>query len=176
VSLCIKHAQINQFTFTVLFTFEICQEIFLQFPWIGSWRITLHHIPLLVDHKLGKVPFNKVSQKAALLLLQETPDWVSITPIDINLAGHVIADVVGGSKLLDFLLPQRLLTHELVAGECQDPQPFGLRIFIVELCQLLVDTGVTTFGGNVHDDEDVAFVFIHGLFRPVDASIAEIVD
>lgn len=84
--------------------------------------IALHHAAVLINEKLGKVPFDGISQHAPALGLDfhPFPQWVGIVPIYTDLAVHVKLDVVAGCKLLDFLITSWLLPPKLVAGEGQD--------------------------------------------------------
>lgn len=101
---------------------EIARQVLLYYLGLFHGAIALHHAAILINEKLGKVPFDGVSQHAPALGLDfhPFPQWVGIVPIHTDLAVHVKLDVVAGRKLLDFLIIPWLLPPELVAREGQD--------------------------------------------------------
>jgi len=80
----------------------------------------LHHLPLLVNKELGKVPLDEGAQSAALLALHVLPQGMSIIPIDIDLTGHVKLHIILLDELLDLRLRPRLLIRELVTWKSQN--------------------------------------------------------
>lgn len=102
---------------------EIARQVLLYHQGLFHGAVAFHHAAVLINEKLGKVPFDGVSQHAPALGLDlhPFPQWVGIIPVYTNLAVHVKLDIVAGCKLLDFLITSWFLLPELVAGESQDP-------------------------------------------------------
>ena len=105
----------------ILVGLKIARQVLYQLGLLHG-TIALHHAAILINEKLGKVPFDGISQHAPALGLDfhPFPQWVGIVPIYTDLAVHVKLDVVAGCKLLDFLITSWLLPPKLVAGEGQD--------------------------------------------------------
>lgn len=97
-------------------------KILLHHTWITQDSVSLHHLPLSIDQKLGEVPLDTVSQEASPvgLLLQPLPQRVSVGSVHIDLTEHVEVSVVRLSKLFDLRLTARLLVPKLVRGEGED--------------------------------------------------------
>ena len=65
------------------------------------WTKPGHRAPCFIHNKLGEVPFDSIDEEAALLLLQEVPERVCVTSVDVDFGKHVECDVVFGNKLLN---------------------------------------------------------------------------
>uniref|UniRef100_A0A2M4DH48 Putative secreted protein n=1 Tax=Anopheles darlingi TaxID=43151 RepID=A0A2M4DH48_ANODA len=83
--------------------------------------VPAHRFAPLVHQKLGKVPLDRVNERAALALLQILPQWVRLLPVDVNLGEHVEAHVAALGELLDLCVRARFLATELIAREGQYP-------------------------------------------------------
>jgi len=101
---------------------QVPRKISLHHTRIIHGSISLHHLPLSVDQKLGEIPLDAISHEAPPigLLLQPLPQRVSVGPVHFDLAEHVILSVVGLSKLLDLGISAGLLVPKLVGGEGED--------------------------------------------------------
>jgi len=71
---------------------------------------------LFVDHKLGEVPLDEVTQGSGLFVLHVLPHGVGVFAVDVDGVVHVEFDIVLGRKIFNVLDLFEFLV-ELVAGE-----------------------------------------------------------
>jgi len=123
------------------------------------WRLVARdNVAAAVDDEVGKVPLN--SSTATRNRVDHPVVQVEASlAVDVDLGHHVEGDAV---RLLDMRLDlgvsARLLAAELIAGEGEDGEPFGLVIFEHCLQLWIVVLGVASFGGYVDDDCDATVV------------------
>lgn len=115
---------------------------------------------ILVDQELAEVPLNEIAKQALLLHLQITVQWITVTPIHIDLGKHVKFNPVSPSGIsLDFLIRSRLLTAELITRKSQDAQTFGFRKLVVQSLQFrVVLLCQASFSGDIHDQTHLTLV------------------
>lgn len=101
---------------------QVFGKIFLHHTWIIQGPVSLHHLTLSVDQKLGEIPLDTISHEAfpVGLVLEPLPQRVSRGPVHLDLAEHVEPSVVGLCKLLDLSFIAGLLVPELVGREGED--------------------------------------------------------
>lgn len=101
---------------TVIRALKVPGKVLLHHTWIIQGSISLHHLPLSIDQKLGEIPLDTISKEASPvgLLLQPLPQRVSTGPVHINLTKHVEPSIVRFCKLLDLSFIARLLVPKLV--------------------------------------------------------------
>jgi len=126
--------------------------------WLRRGTVPLHGLALLVDNELGEVPLDEVSEGAALLVLQELPQWAGVVAVHVHLLEQVEVGVLLLGEAYDVVGAAGLLAIELVAGEGQDAQA-AVAVLLVELDELLVvGGGQPAKRGDVDDQQDIALV------------------
>lgn len=103
---------------------------------------------------------------------------MSVRSIDVDLLEHVELDPKPVGKLLDLTVGAGLLGTKLVAGEGEDGQLIlCLVVFVEQLYQLrIVDLGLASSGGHVHNHTDLARVLAQVHLVPVNVSGRELID
>lgn len=105
---------------------------------LGSGRVALDHLALLVDEELGEVPLNAFkAEESGLLVLQELEDLVRVGAVNVRLRHDREAHaVVDHTEVRDTIVILRLLLGELVARETKDDKA-PVFIVLVELFKAL---------------------------------------
>lgn len=78
-------------------------EIFCEL--VGGYigRMSLDDFAVPVDDELGKIPLDKITQEAALLLLQVLPERVGIVTIHVNLFEEIELSLKIGRKIVSII-------------------------------------------------------------------------
>lgn len=87
--------------------------------------ISFHQATVLVNEKLGEVPFDSVSQDAPSLGLDfhPLPQRVGILSVHTDPAAHIKCDTVAGSELFDLCIHPQPLPPGLAERESQEHTP-----------------------------------------------------
>lgn len=114
---------------------------------------------LLVNQKLGEVPFDVVSEDAAFAGLQKLVDGCDILTININLVENwILGFEASASKLNNLLISARFLPTKLVAWESKDLETLVL-VLLIQLAQFrVIGIGQATLGSNIDDEENFPLV------------------
>jgi len=130
--------------------------------WVDVWPIALHHLPIAVDNKLRKIPFNLVLLRVLVLQLrraQKLVDGMSVWAVDVDLRedrpGHI---PLRQDALLDLRIGSWLLIQELGAGEGEDLEALVLvlRVYCNQL--IIVPLRLASLPGHVHAYDHLPFV------------------
>lgn len=91
-------------------------------------------LAILADKEFLKVPLDGLeAEEARLLLLHPLPHGLGLVAVHIGLAEDFVGDFVADhAEVLDFFVGAGVLTAELVAGEGEDFEVFG--VGDLELC------------------------------------------
>lgn len=161
----------NNFRLPILL--QSLHEIF----WICVRGEPLHRLSILVDDKLGEVPFDEVTKYPTLFVLQIFIQRMSVRTVDVDLLENIKLHFVPLDEGADLLAGPGLLAGELVTRERQNPQPLALRILVVQLHQLrVIVLGESTLGRHVDDDAYVIPVFLQRHFFALDVLGGELVN
>lgn len=91
------------------------------------------------------------------MALEVGPDRVGVGTVDINLLENGEGDsVIELAEGLNLILCARLLVGKLVAGEAEDDETL-VGILLVELLEALVLGGEAALGGDVDNEDYLAF-------------------
>jgi len=102
---------------------------------------------------------------------------MSVITVDVDFGVKVKSDVpFGHYSGFDFGVGARLLASELIAGESGDSQPLSFVASVQSLKLIVVVVGQTSVGCHVHDDHDLASVFVETDAISVDGVGCEIVN
>src|SRR5262245_44755643 len=109
------------------------------------------------DQEFPEVPFD-VAWIGRVLASERDIKGMAFFAVDVNFVeegkGHA---VFGGTEGLDFLVRAGFLAIELVAGERKNGEPLSFVLFL-EVLEGLVLRGQPALGGDVDDQEDLAFI------------------
>uniref|UniRef100_A0A8D8SDY7 Uncharacterized protein n=1 Tax=Cacopsylla melanoneura TaxID=428564 RepID=A0A8D8SDY7_9HEMI len=138
--------------------------------------MTLDGNTVLVNNELGEVPLDGINQSSSLLVLQKFEQRSSIVPVDLDLFEKIKIDVPLFGELTDLICITWLLSSELITRESQDSKS-AVSQLVVQFNQLLVMlASVSTFGCNIYNDQNLAFVVGQGDVFTFDVFDSEIVN
>lgn len=107
-----------QFGFGVEIFLQVLQHLLGR----GGWRKALNGLSILVDDKLGEVPFDGVDERSSLLLLQVLVQRMSFLAVHINLVEQIEIHFVIASKALNFFSIAWLLMTKLITWKGENAQ------------------------------------------------------
>ena len=91
------------------------------------------NLAILANQKLFEIPLDALqTHEAGLLFLHPLPHGLRVVAVDFGLAENFVGDFVAEhAEVLDLLVGARVLAAELVAGEGEDFEGFGVGGFDV---------------------------------------------
>jgi hypothetical protein len=140
---------------------QILFQVFFNTRRRSSACISVDHIALTINQKLGKVPFDSIEQKARCFFLQICPQGMGIATIYINLLEQSKCNSSLPGKFFNVCFSTWFLPAKLITRECQDFQSFVM-VFCVQFLQFLVIFGGESSGTcNVDNKDNLSGILPH---------------
>jgi len=118
---------------------QVLQKVSFHGEGIRLRSVSLDGLAIFVHDELGVVPFDGVHQESRLFRLEILPQRMGFIPVHVRLAEHVeLHSILDASESVNLFIDVGLLAAELIAGECQNLQPFALAILLMQLDQFTV--------------------------------------
>src|SRR5665213_2320942 len=117
-------------------------------------------MPLTVNQEFREIPADvQLAIWIGLGRFQELIKRIGVVPVDLDFIeegkGYV---VLGGTESFDIGVGSGFLFPELVAGKAQNHESLVL-ILLIKFFQSSVLRSMTAFAANIHDKQNLAFVF-----------------
>lgn len=97
-------------------SFQVLQHLLRR----SCRRVSLNRLAILVDNKLGEVPFDSVEKHAALFFFQILPQRMGFLAVHVNLFEQIELDFTVGDEALDLFGVAGFLMVELIARESEN--------------------------------------------------------
>ena len=127
------------------------------------------------DEKLGEVPADLAGERR-VRTRQRLVERMMIFAVHLQLGEHRESHIIfGRAEGLDIRFRPRLLMQKLVAREAQHHQALAL-VFLIQRLQLGVLRRVTALRSDVHDEQNLAFVFLQQGILAIDVLQRNVVE
>jgi hypothetical protein len=119
----------------------------------ARWEAACHP-SIAVNEEFGEIPVDSShAEEAALLLFEESEEWVCVGAIYVNAGKYGEGDVIiPAAECTDFFGCTGFLRAELVTGKAEDDESAILQV-AEQLLQFQVLGCESAFAGGIHDQE-----------------------